>query len=135
MAISQVSGRQYPLIAKVPFSFDDFETSGVAERALGLPGDATVVGGELVIETAFDSVTSDTLKVGDADDDDRYAAGVDAQATARTALTLTGFKTTAPTAINITWTGAGGGISAGAGYLLVEYVIDDRANEAQPEPI
>lgn len=135
MAISQISGRQYPLIAKIPFSFDDFESSGVAERALGLPGNATVIGGELVIETAFNSGTSDALDVGDGDDVDRYAAGVDAQTVARTALTLTGYKYTTPDSIDIIWTGVGAAPTAGAGYLLVEYVLDDRAHEAQPEPI
>lgn len=124
-------GRQHPLVARQYFTYEDFE-SGVAEAALDLPGNATVIGGEFVITEVFDSGTSDTIKVGDGDDDDRYASGVDGQSTGRTALTLTGYKYTAPDTVDIVWTGVGSAPSAGAGYLLVEYIIEGRAQDVQP---
>lgn len=124
-------GRQYPLVARQKFTYEDFE-SGVAEKAIGLPGNARVIGGEVTITTAFDSGTSDTIKVGDGDDDDRYAAGVDAQAAARTALTLTGYNHEVPDTIDITWTGVGSAPAAGEGYLEVHYVLESRSNEVNP---
>lgn len=132
MAITKNSSRQYPLVAKVEFAYDDL-TSGVAEEAIDLPGGARVVGGRIAITTAFDSVTSDTLTVGDGTTADRYASGVDGQAVGSTELTPDeAANTVGKGAVGLTWTESGGGVSQGAGFLEVEYVIDGRANEAQP---
>jgi len=133
MAITKDAGRQWPLVAKVPFTYADFDTSGVAVAALDLPGNATVIGGELVVETVFNSGTSDALDVGDGASATRYAGAVDGQAAARTALTLTGYKHTVPDTVDIEWTGAGTAPTQGAGYLLVMYTVDDKANEVQPD--
>lgn len=134
MPISKEVGRQYVLSAKVPFAFGDFGASGVIEPALDLPGGATVIGGELVITTAFNSGTSDVITVGDiGGTEDRYATAVDGQAAARTALTLNGVGYSAPAVIGIDWTGVGAAPTAGAGYVDVQYVMDGRAHEVQPQ--
>lgn len=132
MSISKVPGRQYPLRAKVPFTFADF-VSGTIQAAIDLPGGAIVTGGALVITTVFNSGTSDTLTVGDVGGtEDLFASAVDGQAAALTALTLNGGQYTVPTEIGVKWTGVSTAPTTGAGYLEVEYIIDERANEAQP---
>jgi hypothetical protein len=90
MAITNSTDRQYPLAAVIGFDYTDF-TSGTALAVAEIPADAVVVGGMLVFSTLFNSATSDTFTVGDAVDDDEYAAGVNAKTTAYTALTPTGY--------------------------------------------
>lgn len=131
MAITKDGGRQYPLWAEVEFAYTDF-TSGVSAEAIDLPGNAVVVGGELVITTAFNSATSDTFIVGDGAVTNRYANAVNGAAAARTALTLTGFRYTTPDTVDVRWTGVGAAPSAGAGVLRVQYILKNRSNEVQP---
>lgn len=127
MAITRHRGHGYQAAAFVDFTYDNF-TSGTAEVAIDLPDNSIVAGGFIVIDTAFNSATSDTLTVGDALDDDRYATGVDGQAAALTALTLTGYTHTTTKQITIKWTGVGTAPTAGAGRLVVEYVMNDKAD-------
>lgn len=132
MAITKDSGRQYPLVARVDFTYSDL-TDATGVEAIDIPPGAEIVGGELVIETAFNSATSDTIDVGDGGDTDRYTASpVNVAATGRTALTLTGYTYTAKDTIDILWDGTGTAPTAGAGYLKVTYTIEDRANEVNP---
>lgn len=101
------------------------ETSGAAFVICTLPAGATVVGGEIIVDTASDSATSSNVDIGDSVDDDRYTASpVNLKSAARTALTLTGFKTTAQTDIKaiVTETGAA---TTGAFRVLIQYVVDD----------
>lgn len=126
----KISDRQYPLSVLTRFTFEDL-TSGTAAPIVELPPGAVVTGGMLVVETAFDSATSDTLVVGDADTADRYAAAVDGQAAAATALTVTGLVTTTTTDIVLTWTGVGAAPTQGVGYLVVTYIREDRSQENQ----
>lgn len=123
--------RQWPLVAVMEFVLDDL-TSGEAGRAVVMPGGSWVIGGGLVISEAFDSGTSDTIKVGDADDDDRYAAAVDASAAGHTDLTVTGHKYTDKKTIDLTWTSDGAAPTQGRGFLYVEYLIEGRGGEVQP---
>ena len=131
MAITKNGARQYGLWAEVDFALADL-ASGVAALAIDIPGNAVVVGGELVIRTVFNSGTSDTFIVGDDGVTNRYANAVNGQTAARTALTLTGYRYTAPNTIDVTWTAVGTAATAGAGTLRVQYVIKDRAQEVQP---
>lgn len=124
-------GRQSILVAKMPFTFEDL-TSGEAGRAVVMPVNSRVIGGELVIYTAFNSGTSDTGTVGDGDTADRYASGVDMAATGRTALTPTAHKYTGKDSVDLTWTGVDAAPTQGEGELIVHYVMDDRAIENQP---
>lgn len=114
------------LTVSVPFTYADL-TTAVAEAAAQLPPNAKVVGGDVTIATAFNYGTSGVIDVGDAADDDRYSATpINLNVAARTALTLTGYKTTAPTDIRITPTLVGV-VSAGAGTLTILYVDENRA--------
>ena len=131
MAITKNGGRQYPLVAEVDFTFADLAT-GVVYPAIDIPGNAVVVGGELVITTAFNTGTSAALAIGDDIATTRYASAIDAKAAARTALTRTGYRYTAPNTIDIIATLVGTAATAGAGTLRVQYVIKDRAQEVQP---
>lgn len=129
--LQKAVGRQYPLVARQEFTYSDLE-AGTTIEALGIPGNARVIGGELTVTEAFNSGTSDTLDVGDGDNTTRYASGVNLQSTGRTALTLDGHKYTTPDTADATYAQSGASPTAGAGFIEVMYVIDDRANEVQP---
>ena len=132
MAITKNGGRQYPLVAEVDFTFADLAT-GVVYPAIDIPANAVVVGGELVVTTAFNSGTSAVIEAGDGVVADRYLpTPVDLKTAGRTALTLTGYRYTAPDTIDVMATLAGTAATAGAGTLRVQYVIKDRAQEVQP---
>lgn len=132
MAITKNPDRQYPLRAKVDFVQADLAT-GVAAAAIDLPGGARVIGGQIAIVTAGDSVTSDTITVGDGTTANRYASAVDGKATGRTALTPDELAhATGKGVVYITNTAVGTEGTAMVGFLEVEYVIEGRGNESQP---
>lgn len=136
MAIAKADknqGRQWPLVAMQDFSLSEME-NGAAVAAVKLPAGARVIGGEVVITEVFNSTTSDGIDVGDGDDPNRYSStAVNGQALGRTALTLSGYKYTAPDTIDLTWASGGGTPTTGAGVLIVQYVMDGRANEVVPD--
>lgn len=133
---------QYPLVAEFTFNFDDtmVNTAGntvdFGKVNLGgaagsfvvipLPVGAVVIGGDLTVETAFDTAGFD-VTVGDTASANRYLASTDVKATGRTALVPTGYR------------GAGENVvlgfssddvcTAGKATLRVEYVIASRSNE------
>lgn len=119
-------GRQYPLVASQAFDYTELE-SGVGVDAVKLPDGARVIGGAVVIESAFDATV--TAGIGDAGSATRYAAAVALDATGLTALTPTGFKVSGDNFVTIT---ASGAVTQGAGYLEVHYVMDGRSNEVVP---
>lgn len=126
------AGRQSPLVAKMPFSYEDLaDHSGEALAAIIMPVNSRVIGGSLVITEAFDSGTEDAFEVGDADAEDRYLSGVDGTL-GHDALVPTEHKYTGKQAVTLKWTGTGDAPTAGEGVLTVQYVIDDRATEVQP---
>lgn len=135
---------QYPLVAEFRWNFDDTMVNTVGNTVdfgaanlggaaglfvtIPLPPNAVVVGGDITIETAFDTAGYD-ITVGDTADTDRYLVSTDLKAAGRTALTLTGYR------------GAGENIvlgftsddvcTAGKGTLRVQYIVSGRANESQ----
>ena len=128
----KTSDRQYPLVAKAVFTQADLPT-GVAVAAVDLPGGARVIGGQIAVVTAGDSVTSDTLTVGDGTTGNRYASAVDGKAAGVTALTIDeNDNATGQSAVYITNTAVGTEGTAMVGFLEVHYVIDGRGNEVQP---
>jgi len=131
MTIKLVSDRQYELTAIVPFTLADFGASGVAENAVELPSDAIVTGGDLVIDVAFDSVTTDAIAVGDTDSVARYVAAADAKVVASTAIVPTGIQLGAGKYVTLQWTGVGGGTTTGAGRVILKYIRQSRSNENQ----
>lgn len=132
MAITKKAGRQEVISAAVAFAVADMGAmNGNDVAAIELPEGAVLLSGVVIIDTAFDGTTSDTLTVGDVADPDRYVAGVDAQAEALTALVPTGLELTTPTDITIAITNVGGVATAGAGRLIVEYVVNGRSAFSQ----
>lgn len=127
MGITKEDGRQHLIAAKVSIGYGDLE-SGTAAAAIDLPTGAIVMGGYVVVDTAFNSGTSDQLVVGDSSDDDRYtSSAIDLQSTGLTELTLTGYQHTTETdAIAVKWTGAGTAPSSGSFRLVVLYMVAGR---------
>jgi len=130
MAITKDAGRQTTLVAVVDFTFATL-TSGSAEGAVDLPNGAVVTGGQLVVDTAFNSGTSDTISVGDGVTAARYESAQSVASTGAYPLTVTGYEYTAADAVDITLTSVGAAATAGAGRLVVEYYVEGRANEVQ----
>ena len=127
MPITKNASRQSPLAAMVDFTYADL-TNGVALDAIGLPQGAVVTAGRLVIDTAFNSATTDVIDIGDAVSATRYAASVNAKTVGATALTLPAFLTTGLTPnVTLKWTGTGAAPTAGAGRLILEYIVKDRS--------
>ena len=96
---------------------------------INLPENSVILGGELVVETAFDTA-SYAVVVGDSAVADRYLATADRKAAARTALVPTGYRTTGSNLrIGITNADA---CTTGKATVRVQYVITGRANETNP---
>jgi hypothetical protein len=125
------SARQYALRAVVNYTQAELPTA-VGVPVLVLPQGAIVTSIMNVIDTAFNSVTSDTLDVGDVTAADRYISNDDAKAAGATAGVATGFATTATeTTLVITNTAVGTEGTLGVGRLVVEYIVTGRHNENQ----
>lgn len=133
---------QYPLVQTFEFTITDemVDTAG-AETAFSaaagifdvikLPRNAQVTGGDMTVVTVSNDSSTATIKIGDATDDDRYLAATNIKAAARTALTLTGYRHATGENVRITLANAGGDATAGLVRITVQYIIKDRANEAQ----
>jgi hypothetical protein len=131
---------QYPLTASFTFSYGDtmVNTAGaeVAFNVTGspifkivpLPPGAVVVGGEVVVETAYNTTGTATVSVGDATSATRYANAVNAKSAARTALTLTGFRSTGED-VQLTLALADTAATQGKVTVNLTYIQDGRANE------
>lgn len=138
MPIHKEQGRQWVLSAeKTVLYTDDFGAAAdnaVVQNLFRLPVGARVVGGEVVVEVAWDNGTTGSVDIGDVTDPNRYTATpVDLTATGRTALTLTGFKTTeAERDVDVDPNFVGTDATQGQAYIRIEYVIEGKANETQP---
>lgn len=142
-ALKAARTAQYPLMAEFTFNFDDTAIDTVAGTsktfgstfgqslvfdAIPLPPNANVIGGEVIVETAYVGPTAATISVGDSASATRYANAVDLKTAARTALTLTGFRGAGENirlAVNATVANA----SAGKATVRVLYTVQSRANE------
>ena len=139
-AIQKDQNRQWPLSLEKTFNFDDdFGDDSVAQTAVAvevarLPVGARVTAGEIVVEEAWDNGTTATVDIGDVTDPDRYTSSpVDLTALGRTALVLSGFKTTeVERDVDLDPVFAGSNGTQGKAYLRIEYVIEGKANETQP---
>ncbi len=137
MSITKDNGRQYPLYSKVDFTFEDLGTPVTAStilEAAGIPTGARIISGNLVVTTAWVGPAAATVDVGDGDDTDRYSSSpLDLKSTGRKPLTITGFEYAGQDAIDLDLIQTTSVSTAGVGYLEFSYVIDERANEVQPE--
>ena len=124
-AIPIKSARQSPLEAYIDLTYDMLVT-GTDLNAIQVPNAAVITGGDLVVDTALNSATSDVLSVGDSGTYNRYLSAQSIAATGRTALTLTGYKYTAPTWITVRWVGVGAVPSQGALRVRISYIVRGR---------
>ena len=132
MTIALNTNRQEVIHAMVSFTQAGLTLQdGTVESAITVPQGAIVVGGGIVIDTAFDSTTSDTLTVGDGGVAARYVGSVDGQTAGYTALVPTGYEYPAQDTVDVGNTQVGGAGSAGEGRLLLSYVVNGRAAFSQ----
>lgn len=130
MAIEKQGGRQWPLTAKVSFDYADI--NGATVEVADLPGGAVVTGGYVVVVNAWDSATSATIDVGDKTTSTKYVTGVNGKAAGGTALVPAGAPFAVKDALTVTVTNVGTP-TVGDGYVVLQYIIDGRSNEVQPE--
>lgn len=134
--IAKQGGRQYPLVAKIDFTFADLAAGAVTattiHEALDLPPGAMITGGGLNVTTAWVGPTAATASVGDGGSAARYLADTDLKAAAYTPLVPTGLIYTVEDSIDLDVASSVAVATAGEANLTVEYVISDRANEVQP---
>ena len=135
---------QYPLLATFVFNFDDtiadvngvtksfgaVYTDAVVAQVINLPEGAVIVGGEVVVETAGVGPTAYTASLGDSSSATRYANAVDLKTAGRTALTLSGYRTSENLRLTIASTVANA--TAGKATVRVLYEIPNRAHETIP---
>lgn len=123
---------QYAVTAFVRVAFSDL-VSGASAKLIELPQNATVVDFKLVVDTAFNSATSDAVDIGDASDPDRYAAAANLQVAGLVANPGTADdlseSTSADVAINALLTSVGAAATAGSFRALITYVVDGRSHE------
>lgn len=124
------SGRQYPMIGVQEFDFTHVADTGVSVAAVKLPTNATVIGGELIVDTAWNTGTTATASVGDAANPSRYGSNLDLKTTGRKALSPTGFLGDGSDVV-VTPALAGTAATAGKARLVVQYIVANRAHEAQ----
>lgn len=95
-----------------------------------MPPGATVIGGEVVVETAVAGPTVSTISVGDSGSATRYLGATSMLSAARTALTLTGFRGAGEN-IRITVNNTVAAATAGKVTVRVLYTVQGRQNEVQ----
>lgn len=131
MAIKKNSGRQELIVAHLTIGYADITTYGTAENAFDIPGNAVIVGGDIVVGTAWNSATTATLSLGDAASATRYANAVDLKTAARTALTITGLKYTAADFIKALVSQTGTAATAGSARISLQYYVEGRSAFSQ----
>ncbi len=134
---------QYPLVAEFTFNVTDslvatdgvervFNAAGAAQifDVIGLPPLATVISGDVIVETASNDAGTATVAVGDSVNATRYLSATSIKTAGRTALVPTGFRGNGED-IRITLANATGGATAGTVTVRVLYTIQNRSNEVQ----
>lgn len=134
---------QWPLMAEFTFNFDDtmVDINGVTKdfktfggnpvvEAINLPANANVIGGELVVETAYAGTTVATVSIGDSASATRYGSAINLMSAARTALTLTGYRGAGEN-LRLTFNLTVANATAGKATVRVLYTIQGRSNEVQ----
>lgn len=132
MPITKLRGRQEIVSAYVDINFADTPTTATAYPAIDLPPGAQVVGGDLVVDTAWATTTTATFSVGDASSAARYLGATTIMAAGRTPLVPTGFRTTTTQpSVSVTYALTGAAATAGQARLRVDYIVNKRAAFSQ----
>lgn len=98
---------------------------------INLPPNATVIGGELIVEIATVGPTVATVAFGDQNSATRYLGATSTLAAARTALTLTGYRGVGEN-IRMSTNFTVAPSTAGKFTVRVLYTVQSRQNESQP---
>lgn len=143
MTLKATRTAQTPLVAVFEWNFNDtmVDTSGASKNfgssdlaitvdAVNLPVNSRVIGGELVVLTAFDTAGYD-ITVGDATTANRYLTSTDVKSTGRTALVPTGYVNAAGENLRLT-IASDDACTTGKARLTVEYIIEGRVSEVVP---
>ena len=139
LANGEVQTRSYVLFVSASFSYDDF-TSGIGLPFCTLPIGARVLGGYCDITTAWNSLTSDSLEIGDASDPNEYLSALDATSVAITEFSLANMFDISAGAITpaivaasdeilIEITSVGTAATTGAGTAGMYYVDPTKSDE------
>jgi len=135
---------QFKLTASFAFTFSDtmlditaaskdFGLTNIAATSfdiINMPVGSIVTGGSIVRTTAFDTASFAVI-VGDSVDADRYFATADVKAVGVSALLAPGYKNVGGLPIRVQITNADV-CTTGVGLLVVDFIVDGRANEAYP---
>lgn len=129
--IQNLDGRQCRAVAHFALKLADFVgRNNVVDVAL--PPDAEVVGGQIVVTTAFDTTGTDTLAVGTPDSAARYLAATSLKAPARTAIVPTGYQhDTDHSIVRLTRAPADAAATTGEVIVTLEYVSLNKAEWTQ----
>lgn len=139
--LTQSRAAQTVLVQEYVFSFGDtvVDTAGASKNFYAFGGDpqfdmfrmpvgAVVLGGDVIVETAYVGPTAATLSVGDSGSATKYANAVSLLANARTALTIPAGVTSGLDIVGkLTLTVANA--TAGKVRVRVMYTIEGRGNE------
>lgn len=129
--VGNVIGGAAPVYNAAVQAIGGFNAAAQIYDIIQLPPNATLVGGEIVVETAAVGPTVSTIQIGDANLASRYSAAVSMLAAARTALTLTGYRGVGE---NLRMSIINTVAVATAGKVTVRalYTVQFRMSEAQP---
>lgn len=141
--IKATRAAQYPLVQEYVFSFGDtvVDTNGVTKDffthtgdpvvpMFNLPYGSVILGGDIIVETAYAGTTVATLSVGDSGSATKYASAVDVMTGARTALTIPAATTGGLNVIG-TLTMTVANATAGKVRVRLMYTIEGRGQEVQ----
>ena len=135
MSIVKDPGRQNLLYTTAKVTQAGLANTAGEYDVLDLPAGARIVGGSLVEDIAFDDGTATTLSVGiSGGSATAYLAATSVQAGAGTVTPLTGgtlAKLAAVTTVTVTAAFTGADTTVGEATLIMAYIIDGRATEAQ----
>lgn len=129
-SLKRSSGRQGVISAYLDIGFANF-VSAADTPAIQVPAGAVIVGGDVVVDTVWNSVTSDVISIGDATTFNRYLSALSLQALARTVIVPTGFIHTAPTVLSFRWVGVGTAPTTGAARVRIDYIRRGRVQFAE----
>lgn len=136
-------GAQTVMSAEFVFNFDDtmvnvagaevdFGKTNIAASVFeisNLPGNAIIVGGEVVTDTAFDAATY-TVSVGDSSSATRYLGATDRKGVGRSALVPTGYRPDGKRVrLSVT---AADVCTTGKMSVRIQYITEGRVTEVNP---
>lgn len=131
--IKNLDGRQHSDILYVEISAEQFAANdNVVE--VEVADNSQVIRGFLNVTEAFNAATTDTIKVGDSVDDDRYLAVSDVKTAGLKAMTPTGYIHgigLTPQKLLITRVATGAAATAGKVRVFIETVALNKAYHTQ----